>query len=133
MKHLFVPYELALKLKEKGFDEPCLYTIHLENVGEVRNGHQMEWIDWNNFIPSTNPSLGKCFISAPLYQQVVDFFREKHNVSIHVATNSDHTFFPMNEILSDDGSKLAGPPYIQNYRIYYEALTKAIEGALKLI
>lgn len=24
MKHLFVPYKLALELKEKGFDEPCL-------------------------------------------------------------------------------------------------------------
>ena len=24
MKHLFVPYELALKLKEKGFNEECL-------------------------------------------------------------------------------------------------------------
>lgn len=24
MKHLFVPYELAVKLKEKGFDERCL-------------------------------------------------------------------------------------------------------------
>jgi hypothetical protein len=23
MKHLFVPYELALKLKEKEFNEPC--------------------------------------------------------------------------------------------------------------
>lgn len=24
MNHLFVPYELAVKLKEKGFNEPCL-------------------------------------------------------------------------------------------------------------
>lgn len=27
MKHLFVPYELALKLKEKGFDGPCLALV----------------------------------------------------------------------------------------------------------
>ena len=31
MKHLFVPYELALQLKEKGFDEPTAHCyMHTE-------------------------------------------------------------------------------------------------------
>ena len=37
MKHLFVSYEIALILQEKGFDEPCL-AIFL-NERSVNPGH----------------------------------------------------------------------------------------------
>ena len=32
MQHLFVPQELALKLKEKGFNEPCFAWIYTDVI-----------------------------------------------------------------------------------------------------
>ncbi len=34
MKNLFVPYEIALLLKDKGFDEPCMGMWHI-NADDV--------------------------------------------------------------------------------------------------
>jgi hypothetical protein len=65
----FIPYEQALELKELGFDEPCLgkfYYNHLEIGGNWRNDDFKE-----------DPDI---FISAPLYQQVFRWFRDKYGI-----------------------------------------------------
>jgi hypothetical protein len=72
MKNEFIPYEQALELKELGFDEPCFgkfYYSHLEIGGNWRNDDFKE-----------DPDI---FISAPLYQQVFRWFREKYGVYFH--------------------------------------------------
>jgi len=74
----FIPYEQALKLKELGFDEPCLgkfYYNHLEIGG-----------NWSNADFKEDPDV---FISAPLYQQVFRWFREKYG--IHITPNKFDT------------------------------------------
>jgi hypothetical protein len=68
----FIPFQQALELKELGFDEPCLgkfYYNHLEIGGNWRNDDFKE-----------DPDI---FISAPLYQQVFRWFREKYGVYFH--------------------------------------------------
>ena len=55
MNKEFVPYELALKLKQLGFDEPCIATHgYLELYINTDDGH----------------------LKAPLYQQAFRWFRE---------------------------------------------------------
>jgi hypothetical protein len=70
MKNEFIPYEQALKLKELGFDEPCLayYNINDELTFTiiVSQNTNSFWL--------ANPSN---IISAPLYQQAFRWFREK--------------------------------------------------------
>ena len=66
MKKEFIPYEQALALKELGFDEPCL-TSYNEN-GKI-------FKVWENEIVM---GITKC--SAPLYQQVFRWFREKYGL-----------------------------------------------------
>jgi hypothetical protein len=69
MKNEFIPFQQALELKELGFDEECLgkfYYNHLEIGGNWRNDDFKE-----------DPDI---FISAPLYQQVFRWFREKYNL-----------------------------------------------------
>ena len=60
MEKEFVPYELAVKLKELGFDEPCLsYSV------------------------SNTDASGRTWTSvivAPLFQQAFRWFREKYNL-----------------------------------------------------
>lgn len=79
IKGQFVPYDIALKMKELGFDEPCMYAYcttpkHLiERKGEVclrtdgnPFGEFQAGKDWNSLIKA--PNKNKILCSAPLYQ-----------------------------------------------------------------
>jgi hypothetical protein len=61
MESLFVPYEIALELKELGFDEPCMYYVDEQNNSFIYNfqTHPDEFIEWCSVR----------VISTPLYQQ----------------------------------------------------------------
>ena len=70
MEKEFVPYELALRLKALGFDEPCfgLYappskTVFLHHYGLLRAKEQ---------------------VLAPLYQQAFRWFRETHDLACYI-------------------------------------------------
>jgi hypothetical protein len=69
MEKEFVSYEIALELKQLGFDDSCIgkfYYNQLE-IGGI----------WTNNDFKDDPDI---FISAPLYQQVFRWFREKYGV-----------------------------------------------------
>ena len=69
MEKEFVSYEIALELKQLGFDDPCIgkfYYNQLE-IGGI----------WTNNDFKEDPDI---FISSPLYQQVFRWFREKYNL-----------------------------------------------------
>jgi hypothetical protein len=69
MEKEFVPYELALRLKVLGFDEPCF-------------GFYDEW-DNNKAIGGNYPCDG--INSAPLYQQAFRWFREKFGLNHEIS------------------------------------------------
>jgi hypothetical protein len=69
MEKEFIPYEQALALKELGFDEPCLGKFYYNQLEIGGN--------WCNNDFKEDPDI---FISAPLYQQVFRWFREKYNL-----------------------------------------------------
>jgi hypothetical protein len=76
MEKEFVPYQQALELKELGFDEPCFgkfYHNHLEIGGS-----------WLNSEFNKDKKDGNIFTSAPLYQQVFRWFREKYNLDSYI-------------------------------------------------
>ena len=136
MKHLFVPYELAVKLKEKGFNETTL-TYYKED-GSFQNNIvcTTEVTFWN--LPNCKE------ISAPLYQQVVDWFRDKNGLHISAdwlpnIKKYAPTFVPMKLTPKDfknykqfylERSKYSLKDYYTNR---YDTLNKAIDEALKLI
>ena len=72
MESLFCPYEQALELKELGFDEPCLgfYVPLLDGTKE--------------FELMKFESQGKKVVLAPLWQQALRWFREKHNLEASI-------------------------------------------------
>ena len=63
MKTEFVPYELSLRLKALGFDEPCFATWSGETLDMLLQ------------IPSDD-----YFTKAPTFSQAFRFFREKYNL-----------------------------------------------------
>lgn len=103
----FVTYDIALKLKELGFDEECFgyYTPMKEWMMEgtkfnpERHFHGCNWANsdntmyfmylQNSFGDRTrtvrNSSFTKAIhnISVPLWQQVIDWFREIHHLHIN--------------------------------------------------
>ena len=66
----FVPYELALELKQLGFNEPCL-GYYLASTLFISN---------DNVYNSTDIPV----IKAPLYSQAFRWFREKHDLNSFV-------------------------------------------------
>jgi hypothetical protein len=105
MNKEFVLYELAVKLKEKGFEEDCLahYTLH---------GKQL-------IIRQTEFTY-QGVILAPLYQQVVDWFETKHNLHI-------------DRIWYDDKVTPARWVYHVEHQYAGSDYDKAIDEAIKLV
>jgi hypothetical protein len=64
----FIPYELALELKQLGFNEPCLGSYY----------HAGKKLD----IPAGFKYInhGEYTVLAPTYSQAFRWFREKHNL-----------------------------------------------------
>jgi hypothetical protein len=72
MNKEFVPYELAVKLKALGFDEPCIATHgYLELYINTDDGH----------------------LKAPLFQQVFRWFRKKEFLIDVTSLNSNEYEF----------------------------------------
>lgn len=142
MNHLFVPYELALKLKEKGFDEECFGNYDCWSKNE--SARLMIGVYPYFLGQEYAKRFDKTCILAPLYQQVIDWLLIKHQISIEPEINPDlrwiidfvpnvtkthkgsgnFTFFTDSKKLTND---------YQGFSTKYEALNKAIEEALKLI
>jgi len=71
MEKEFVPYKLALELKQLGFGEPCLASYY----------HAGRKLDIDEYI-----NHGEYTVLAPLFQQAFRWFREKHNIDISINT-----------------------------------------------
>jgi hypothetical protein len=86
MNKEFVSYEIALKLKELGFDEPCL-TYYYELTSNLRTHIGVDI--GNAWTYTGTKKLG--FTLAPLYQQVFKWFRKQYDWQATIeATNNQH-------------------------------------------
>ena len=77
MKEQFVTYEIALKLKELGFNEECLAYYH-----DKTEPYLCRYLDSNNgaFNINCRHVLFDTDCTAPLWQQAIDWFIEKYNI-----------------------------------------------------
>jgi len=91
MEKEFVPYELAVKLKNLGFDEPCIMQWHYTNdllfCVDVRN-----YPKYKTNLESKSDSLGDC-ISAPTFSQAFRWFREKYKLHYPIAVSDGVWFY----------------------------------------
>lgn len=69
MKDLFVTYQLALLAKQKGFDESCLAYYGNEEKLFITAGAILKY---------------RPLLKAPLYQQLIDWFLEKHDIWVEI-------------------------------------------------
>ena len=112
MEKEFIPFEIALSLKELGFDEPCfsfyrkekLYLCDYKNVNEEKIS----------------------IISAPLYQQAFKFFKEKYNLNFIVYKNINIDGYDFCEIT------LNGIENINTFKSYEEAELECIKKLIEM-
>jgi hypothetical protein len=71
MKNQFVIYKIALKLKEFGFDEPCLAYFTSEK--------EIKYTDSDLSIQA-----GQWLLPIPLWQQIIDWLDKKYNLLVVV-------------------------------------------------
>lgn len=117
LNELFVSYEIALTLKEKGFEE--------ETFG-------FYWKDTYQLVIDFGKHRGM-HLSAPLHQQCVDWLRINHRIEVSSPCKKDKdlgVFYGGYVKKYDDDF---GKSYGSNFRDYYEAYNHGIEEALKLI
>lgn len=76
MKNQFCSYEIAKQLKELEFDEYCL-AVYFKDKFQLVKGFNINNVD----LHVANEFGG---ILAPLWQQVIDWFREKQNIYINI-------------------------------------------------
>ena len=120
MKHLFVNYDLATKLKQKGFNEKCFAWY---NCGDT-----IEYFGDDRILDSYAGEEDRPF--APLYQQIIDWFEEKHKIFIMMYPRDGWNFMVqgIDETISCSGDSKHGTGTSKK-----EVTDKAIEEALKLI
>jgi len=132
MEKLFVSYEISLRLKELGFDEPCLGKYCSYNDGDPIELYpeSQNFFKGPGFQSQSNSyyieqSVDK--VAAPTYQQVTDWLRDKHNIDLWVEKYSIYgdRFYWQCPVLNDVNNK-----YDHWGDTYYESLPKGIEVVL---
>lgn len=118
MDKLFVSDEIAIKLKEKGFIEPCMKG--------VKDGHRFTTCGFG----LTNQGNTHDF-TLPLHQQVIDWLRENYKLHIIIKPYHDvyeYSFYTTGKI--DLSKAVVTDGFCDTY---YEAINVSIKEALNLI
>jgi hypothetical protein len=124
MKKEFVPFDLSLRLKELGFDEPHfgLYGKSEANLYKVI-GDKFDVVDDIHFI------------KAPTYSQAFRWFREKRGIEgfLHKAIEGTY-YFVIKRIGNNESNMyefIKTPP--KNVDTYEEAELACLEKLIKII
>lgn len=131
MENLFVSYKIALKLKELGFNVECLAYYN-----------KYKDLYFYNVLPDNQSVSIYETCDAPLYQQVVDWFREKYKLIINIHIDEEYSiinnlkyWYAIDSYFEIQNKKILneGVKEEDNFESYYNAADKAIEEAFKLI
>ena len=131
MKHLILPYALALIAKQKGFNEPCFKSWYAEDQVEEPYlktnvyGNELYELDFNQPFEGDEVQ-----ISAPTHQQIRNWLRLNLNIHIEVVyRNADHLYLPMLYPILPRTEVI----FVGSTKDHDEALNNSIEKALKAI
>jgi len=127
MKNEFIPYEIALALKELGFNESCLgfyYKLNDDFLLEIPVISYKE--NKNSIIDETFDNKSEC-ITAPLYQQAFRWFREKYKMFPYTYTGNGNLFHYCMFIKERDNQYHSNKLYLSNEEAELECLKKLIE------
>jgi len=130
MNNEFVPYELALRMKGLGFDEPCLAWYDGRYTSSINENYCKNSEEWLNTI----------HCATPLYQQAFRWFRDKHNLfgKVYVVNfGADEYSFDVYDLYEEktkyDNFIGTGTSYSGTFYTYEEAELACLEKLIKII
>ena len=134
MKEQFVTYEIALELKELGFNEECLAKynggMELVTTGCYTDSPPIS-------LAITQNDICEAHVLAPLWQQVIDWLREEHDLHINVITryhelhNKRYWQFTIFRISQPNNNRVEESDFM--YDTFDKNIKQAILTAIELI
>ena len=111
----FVPYELALELKQLGFHESCLASYY-------HAGRRLDICEYINH--------GEYTVLAPTYSQCFRWFREKHNIHAWIinAEDNHNVFKPFFR-----GANIHDQHLVDFYKTYEEAELACLKKLIEIV
>lgn len=146
----FVPFEIAKKLKEKGFNVPCIYA-YCETGGWNKYTQKREPITYilrtdgnpfgtyytgKNWNKKYETNKNKIHCSAPTISQVLKWLREEKKIHISINIYDDGWYFDISSFYkADTGVYEIELPYLSSnvtpdYETYEQAVFAGIEYVL---
>jgi hypothetical protein len=85
MNKEFIPYELALELKQLEFDEPCFafYQVEYHENSPIMVDDDAQYLS-TGFRTCKNSEIASHYTSCPTYSQAFRWFRDKHNLRCQI-------------------------------------------------
>jgi len=130
MEKEFVPYELALRMKQLGFDEPCIAIY--SNANPKTGYYTLKKYRLKLIKQASQKDKG---VKAPLYQQAFRWFREKyfiHGEPLYKGGLTSQTAWYNYDIISTidwDDSKVKN----KQYKTYEEAELACLEKLIEIV
>lgn len=119
IQNQFCSYEIALALKELGFDEECFAFFN--------ETYEQGYIQYSDIKYSRNYNGQIHLVSSPLWQQVIDWFRENHDLHIYNEMIGGEYYGSI-----DDPSKDYCIWQTKSLKSYYKVRKQAILKAIEL-
>lgn len=121
MEKEFVPYDLAIKLKDLGFNEPCFGYYDLDGL-QINTNHWYPENKNSSFpLPNTtnNPK-----ISAPTFSQAFRWFREKYDCHHTIKHNKKYVGIAYSSVVNFS---------IDEFETYEEAELACLETLIEVV
>lgn len=120
MEKQFVTYEIALKLKELGFNDPCFaYWFTVNGKNPQISKRDIHFNGYKNYSDSNT--------IAPLWQQVIDWLRIQHCTLVHPFYRGKY------EYMVESSIETASSGVIVEGENWNDAREKAVLKAFELI
>ena len=118
MEKEFVPYDLALELKELGFDETCFGSID-----------QIGYIHVKGSKSSPRGSMLYNTINCPTFSQAFRFFREKYKLSGLIEIGTQEFSY---QVFDNKGNRQLGTEPMNYNGTYEEAELECLKKLIEL-
>jgi hypothetical protein len=125
MEKEFVTYELALRMKALGFNEPCLGSYYSDSEENFKEGafdyrRQLN-IEYSIYSENTY------YILAPTWQQAFRWFRQEHNLKFHIREDVWNNWCSLKMIRHDDYISIG------EYKTYEESELACLKKLIEII
>lgn len=124
----FVPFEIAKKLKEKGFREECLARYYCSDKAYFEENSYHPDTESVFYCYNNDEDLGRFYIDAPTISQVLKWLREEKK--LHIVIIIWGRTWGYNIIELPSGCSLHWTAYQEDIKSYEDAAIAGIEYVL---